>query len=224
MSQEGTAPVPSTKTEHTKSPKTQEKAGFRANWPEWMRQLPRSSFPTEPNPDFQLIDREEIRRLLQEKKVEPEAIKKLEADMDFLDHELLRLFRERDHEAKLQQNRYRLYQVGFITLAAVATIIGSLQAVMLNGYADLVPLLALIETIIALLTTYLATISGRETPLPRWLSGRRRAEYMRREYFRYLMNMPPYDVVQGYQRRQLLSSRAANINRGVYPDKQQDQD
>ncbi len=222
MSQTGAAPAPDAKTEQQKQPKTQEKADFRENWPEWMRQLPRSNFPAESNPNFQLIDREAIRRLLQEKQIAPEAIEKLEEDMDFLDHELMRLFRERDHEAKLQQNRYRLYQLGFMTLAAIATIIGSLQAVAMNGRADIVPLLALLETIIALLATYLATISGRETPLPRWLTGRRRAEYMRREYFRYLMNMPPYDVVQGYERRQLLSSRAANINRGVYPDKQQD--
>ncbi|MBZ0293446.1 MAG: DUF4231 domain-containing protein [Anaerolineae bacterium] len=200
------------------APATQEKSGFREHWPVWMQQLPRLQFSTEPNPNFQLIDRKKLRALLEEKKADPEAIEKIQADLDFLDHELLRLFRERDHQAKYDQNRYRLYQILFMLLAAIATIIGSIQALLMNGQADLVPFFSLIETMIALGTTYLATISGREAPLPSWLNNRRRAESLRREYFRYLVNLPPYDVVEGYERRQLLSTRTANINRGAYPD------
>lgn len=203
-------------------PKTQEKSGFRAKWPEWARQLPRLRFPDQPNPNFQLIDREQMRRLLTSKGASPEAIKRLEEDLDFLDHELVRLFRERDHGASQNQNLYRLYQLAFMGLAALATLIGAFQALALADNPNIVPLFALLETIIALLTTYLATISGREAPLPLWLSNRRRAEYLRRECFRYLMDLAPYDEVDGYQRRLLLSSRAANISRGVYPDRQGD--
>lgn len=208
-----------TEKEITQSgPTTQEKEGFRARWPEWMQQLPRLQFNTEPNKNFQLIDRTMLWSLLEEKKADPASVARIEADLNFLEHEVLRLFRDRDHEAKLSQNRYRLYQIIFMALAAVATIIGSIQALLMNGQADLVPFFALLETVIALAATYLATISGREPPLPLWLSHRRRAEALRREYFRYLMNLPPYDVVDGYERRQLLSTRAANINRGSYPD------
>ncbi len=204
-------------------PKSQEKSNFRTRWPAWAKQLPRTNFPESPKTDFELIDRERMRELLTRKGASAEAIKRLDDDLEFLNHELLRLFRERDHRASQQQNLYRLFQVSFMVLAAVATLIGAFQALALNDNPNLVPLLALLETIIALLTTYLATISGREPPLPLWLANRRRAEYLRREYFRFVMDMPPYDMVSGYERRLLLSARAANISRGVYPDKQGEQ-
>ena len=50
------------------------------------------------------------------------------------------------------------------------------------------------------------------------MSNRRRAEQLRREYFRFLTRMPPYDEVTGYRRRMLLSKRVADINRGMHPD------
>lgn len=200
-----------------KQPNTQEKAGFRAGQPAWIKQLPRLKFPETPNASYKLIPEDELFNVIL-KDASPEAKARIKEDLDFLDHELLRLFRERDFEASTNQNRYRLFQIGFMLLAAAATIVGSLQGLALSSIADIVPLLALIETIIALTTTYLATISGREPALPQWLSNRRRAEYLRREYFRFLMNLRPYDSVDGYQRKLLLSTRAANINRGIYPD------
>ncbi len=199
-----------------KAAATQGKAGFRKNLPEWIRQLPRLNFDAAPNSGFELINRAKLREAL--KNEDPDSLRKIEEDLDFLDHELMRLFRDRDFEASKQQNRYRLYQLGFMGLATLATLFGSLLAVALDKSPNLVPLLAFGETVVALFTTYLATISGREAPLPLWLSNRRRAEHMRREYFRYLMDLPPYDSVSGYSRRYLLSKRAADINRGVYPD------
>jgi hypothetical protein len=68
------------------------------------------------------------------------------------------------------------------------------------------------------LVIFLATISGRSAPLPNWLNNRRRAEHLRREYFRFLMHLPPYDEPVVYKRQELLSERAADINRGVNPD------
>lgn len=204
-------------TAPTEGPLTQAKTGFRQNWPAWAKQFPQLRFPETPNLGYQLVDRAELRKKLAH--VDPDALKRIEEDMDFLDHELMRLFRERDHGAATQQNRYRMYQIMFMVLATLATLIGSLQALTLTGNPNWVPVFAFIETLVALLTTYLATISGREPSMSLWLSNRRRAENMRREYFRYLMNMPPYDEVDGYERRQLLASRAADINRGIFPDK-----
>lgn len=204
-----------------KQPATQEKKDFRKNWSAWAKQLPRLDFPETPNLSYKLIDENQLFNVVL-KDASPQAKQKLKDDMDFLDGELLRLFRDRDFEASLNQNRYRLFQIGFMLLAAVATLLGSLQGLALNQTPDAVPLLALLETIVALLTTYLATISGREPALPEWLSNRRRAEYLRREYFRFLMNLPPYESVDGYERKLMLSTRAANINRGIYPDQQGD--
>lgn len=197
---------------------TQQRAGFRQGWPEWARQLPRTSFEKGPNPNYRLIKPEEMAQILAA--ADPESVKRLQDDIDFLDHELLRLFLQRDFEASLNQNRYRLTQVRFMLLAAVATVIGALQGLALGNNNQLVPWLAFAETVVALVVTYLATIAGREPPLPLWLQNRRRAEYLRREYFRYLMDLPPYDTVDGYERKLLLSTRAANINRGIYPDQQ----
>ena len=197
---------------------TQEEKGFRSSWPTWAKQLPKYTF-NEQNKAFQLIDREEMRAFLIEKGADTESIQKLEADMDHLDHELLRLFRDRDYKASLQQNRYRTYQIGFSLLAAIATIIGAFQALAINDNPDILPYLAFGETLVALFTTYLATISGSVSPLPAWLSNRRHAEYLRREYFRYLMDLEPYDQLSGTDRKLQLSIRASNINRGLYPDK-----
>lgn len=201
----------------TQKPITQGNLDFRKSMPEWVKQLPSFRSP-QAKSDFQLIDMASLDKMLQN--VDPQAATLLKEDMQFLDKELLRLFRDRDYEAKLQQNRYRLYQIGYMGLAAAATLIGSLLAVSLqnNNSNDLVPMLGFLETLVALITTYLATISGREQPLPLWLENRRKAEHLRREYYRYLMDLAPYDALQGYDRRRTLSFRAANINRGLFPE------
>ncbi len=195
---------------------SQEKKGFRQGMPAWVKQLPRWSFPKR-NDEFQLIDPAELERVLEQ--ADPEARQRILEDITFLDHELLRLFRERDYNASLQQNRYRKFQLGYMVLAAIAALIGSFQALTLISDPRLTAVFAFVETVVAAFVTFLATISGRESPMSLWLTNRRRAEYLRREYFRYLLNLPPYNEVSGYQRRMLLSERAANINRGFFPDK-----
>ncbi|MCA9905055.1 MAG: DUF4231 domain-containing protein, partial [Anaerolineae bacterium] len=143
---------------------------------------------------------------------------RIQADIDFLGEELMRLYRDRDHNAAMQQNRYRLYQIGFTFLAMFAAVLGSFQSLALASYPRLMPLVALFETVVALGAVYLATISGREPPLPLWLRDRRRAEQMRREYFRFMLNLAPYDVMDVIKRQQTLSTRVADINRGDFPE------
>lgn len=207
----------------TKEFNTQQTSGFRRGMPEWIRQLPALRFSRSPNQNYQFIKRdgEEWKKLTDN--LEPDVMKRINEDIDFLEYELLRLFRDRDFKAASNQNQYRTYQISFMLLAAIATIIGALQGISVGTAPNLVPWLAFFETVVALSTTYLATISGREPPLPLWLNNRRRAEYLRREYFRFLGNLPPYDVVEGFRRKQLLSERAADINRGIYPDKTGDE-
>jgi hypothetical protein len=197
------------------APISQERVGYRSNWPEWVRQLPSLRFPEDPNPHFQLIDEQEFAELL--RNVEPAVVTRIQQDMQFLDKELMRLFRQRDYEAKVQQNRYRLYRLAFSILAVLAALIGTLALLALAYDADLAVMLVFAETFVALLTTYVVTVSGREPPMALWMENRKRAEFLRREYFRFLLNLPPYENLLGHTRRQTLSQRAADINRGVLP-------
>jgi hypothetical protein len=130
----------------------------------------------------------------------------------------LRLFRVRDYQAKFQQNRYRQYQIAYMLLATAATIAGSLLAISLRDTPQSAPFWGLVETLIALGATFLSALSTREPPLPLWIENRRIAEQLRREYFRFLMDLEPYDALEGYDRRSTLSMRAARINRGALPN------
>jgi hypothetical protein len=205
-----------TTVDETRKPTTQGPTNFRGGLPEWIKELPQWTFqPPKPDLSKKLIDPDQLRDLLKDY---PDELAKIEEDMAFMDHELLRLFLQRDHEAKYQQNRYRLYQISYLILSAVAAAFGAAQALALAGAPDSVPVWSSAETIVALLVIFLATISGRSAPLPNWLNNRRRAEHLRREYFRFLMHLPPYDEPVVYKRQELLSERAADINRGVNPD------
>lgn len=217
MTQATNTPPPASATP---APNTQAPKDGRESWPVWMQFLPRWNFkPEKPelNPPAPLIPAAALNKILDN--ADPETAQQIRADIAFLEYEVLRLFRMRDHTAKKQQNLYRFYQILFLILAAIATTLGSLQALSLNANdRNLLAVFAFAETVIALASVYLATISGREPPLTLWMMNRRRAEQLRREYFRFLMNLEPYTQLNAIQRRLLLSERGAEINRGVFPD------
>jgi hypothetical protein len=169
------------------------------------------------DPKFSLINEQQLTEFFEREQIDPELQTSIRTDLNFMEHELLRMFRDRDYKAKLHQNRYRLYQILYIWLAALAGMFGAVQALSIDSNPGLVPLFAFLETVIAAFVAYLATVSGREPPMPQWLTNRRATEQMRREFFRYLVHMPPYDKLDGYRRKLTLSQRAADINRGVYP-------
>jgi hypothetical protein len=195
------------------------KANWRARMPLWIQQLPKLRFNA-PDPSFQLIDPARLKEYLDH--ADPNTAAHIRENMDILERDLLPFFRDHDYEASRRQNQYRLFQLGFILLATLATLIGSLQALSFNGSPSSVPFWSFLETVIALLATFLATVAGREPPLPLWLTNRRRAESLRREYFRFLMDLPPYDKLESYHREQLLAHRAADINRGQFPNESVD--
>ncbi len=196
-------------------PVSQERSHWRQRMPAFIRELPRPRFPPKDN-NFRLIKPDELKKILAD--VEPEIIDHILAEMEEIEHDCMRLFRDRDYEASEQQNAYRQYQLGYMALATLATFLGSLQAVSFGTNAGLVPVFALAQTIIAGLATFLSVVSTREPPLPRWLENRRRAEFLRREYIRYLMHLPPYEQLdlKPYQRKQILATRAAKANLGEF--------
>jgi hypothetical protein len=190
----------------------------RRNWPAWAKQLPYFLRLPPARQDFSLVDRVELKRILEG--TDPQIIADIEKDLDVLERDLMHFFVKRDTEASAQQNRYRLYQIAYIFLAMLATIIGSLIVLALNQNPPRwVPVLGFLETLVALLATFLSNIGTRGEPsFLAWLDNRRRAESLRREFFRYLVVLPPYDTTEGYKRRMLLAERAALINQGKFPD------
>lgn len=198
-------------------PSTQGRIDFRKRLPVWIQEMPQFGRfqPAEPDPNYFLLDRTKLEDVLAD--FSENVRHEIYEDLDFMEYELMRLFRERDHRAKYNQNRYRRLQITFLILAVGATLIGSLQVIALGSTPEIMPVFAFMETVVALLTAFLAALGGREPPQELWLNNRRRAEQLRREFFRYLTRMPPYDEIEGYQRRMLLSKRAADINRGMYP-------
>ena len=198
-------------------PVSQGGGSFRRHLPVWLREMPRYGpfRPAEPDAGFRLLDHDQLEVVLQG--VPAIVREEIQEDIDFLEYEVMRLFRERDHRAKAQQNRYRRQQINFLLLSIISTLVGSLQLISLANQPERMPLFAFLETVISLLTAFLAAVSGREPPQEQWLLNRRRAEELRREYFRFLTRVPPYDEVGGYQRRMLLAQRAAEINRGLQP-------
>ena len=222
MTNEQSIPVEDTDDDPKKQPVSQQSSTFRERLPLWMRKMPQLRFPEEPRRDFQLLPKSDLDRILNADDVDPAAAQRIRHDVAYMEYELLRLFRERDYFAKFNQNRYRIYQITYMVLAALATLFGSFLALSLDSSPSLVPLWAFGETAVALVTTYVAALSSREPPLPLWLENRRRAEYLRREYFRYLANLSPYDqFTDPAEREMTLSKRAADINRGAYVDSEQ---
>jgi hypothetical protein len=203
-----------------KEPVSQEKPQFRKGWPGWIQEMPRLSFPP-PDENFQLIKEADLREVLKDS--DPAIVDEMVAKLREIDHEIMRLFRERDFEASQQQNSYRLYQLGYMFLATAATFFGSTQALAFGSNPDLVATFAFLQTIISALAVFLSFISTREPPLPRWMEHRRRAEFLRREYFRYLMGLPPYSdpTLKPHELKRELGVRAAKANNGSFPAEDQ---
>jgi hypothetical protein len=193
--------------------------------PAVVQQLPFPPFnyvPKEPDPNYQLIKLDELTALATKDAAIDERM--IRDDVRFLDYELLRMFRQRDHNAKKHQLRYQRFQILYLLLAAAAGLVGSIQALEFESNPQIMPVFSFGETLIALLATFLATISGRQAPLQEWLKNRQRAEALRREYFRYLTRVTPYEehsptggFREPHQLKMLLARRAANLNRGVDP-------
>lgn len=189
---------------------------------EWFRQFPKLQFPSEPDNSFVLIDDDDLKSLLKDHQIAEDtpAAQRVRQDMDILNEELMPLFRERDHIAKREQNRYRLYQLSFLMLATAATAVGSFQvwALQTENAKQWILSLGLLETFIALLTTFIATLMGNRQPLSEWLENRRLAEQLRREYYRFLTDSEPYDALKSAHRQTRLARRSAAINNRKDPD------
>jgi hypothetical protein len=187
--------------------------------PSWRRRIPNllNWTPLVPNRDFQLIDAEGLEAILVNQ--DPVAAQRVRHDIKTLEY-ALGLFREVDSKAKQSQIEHRRFQLMYILLGVLATLIGSLLTLTLDREPTVAAFLSFLEMVIAASTGLLSTISnaGNESPFQRWMQNRLRAEYLRREYFRYLMNLQPYTDLDEVRRQASLEQRAAAIYSGKFPD------
>ena len=185
--------------------------------PAFMKDFPNLRMPPA-DEEFQLLPEEQLEEIL--RKASPEVAQEVQQDIKLLEEELFHYFRDRDRQASVFQNRYRLYQMWYVLLAFLATILGAAQA--LAAGTQWLPWFAFGETLIALAATMIATISSFEPPFPKWIQNRRIAEFLRQEYFRYLMRAEPYDHFNSVARRKMhLARRAAEINQGLNPNREE---
>ncbi len=186
--------------------------------PIWMTQLPKRNLPRTPDPNFQLISDKRLDHIQRIHQLDVATIDRIKADREFMETELMRYFRELDTEAKVKQNSYRLYQIRILMLASAATLVGSLQAISVDNQAAL-QIFGMGEALIALFTVFIIQTRGTDATLPGWLSARKKAEQLRREYFRFMLRLPPYDIsMQQYDLKLKLSSRAAEIYNDQNPE------
>lgn len=186
--------------------------------PVWVTQMPFKNIPKEPDQSFQLINDKMLETIKEEYDLDDESINNIKADRAFMENELMRYFRELDVDAKVKQNEYRKYQIRILMLASAATLVGSLQAISVNA-APYLRFFGMVEALIALFTVFVIQTRGTDATLPGWLSARKKAEQLRREYFRYMMRLPPYDQdLKVYDLKLRLSSRAAEIYNDKDPE------
>lgn len=184
--------------------------------PAWARDFPQLRFPQQPDRNYQLISAEKLKEVFDSMNASVETRARIQADLQHMDYNLLRLFKDRDYEAKYHQNRYRLYQIMYIVLALSATIIASLQAMFQANDHNVATVLAGLAGFVALAASAIAYIGDRRPSFMLWMEERRSAEHLRREYYRYLLNLPPYTTLSPIERKLKLASRAAQISGGTY--------
>jgi hypothetical protein len=219
-------------TEGIQTPLTQQRQ--TSELPQWIRQLPLQDV-NDQKEDFKLISDEvlagikpsfSVETISEEGKPKDKvAYETLINEINFLETYVVSLFKKRDYDAKYYQTAYRRYQIGYMLLAILAAIFGALLALNLdeNNASNpngrfWVAVFGFLETVVALMTTYLASISGRENALEKWLENRQKAEGLRREYQRFLMRLQPYDKGNPADLEESLKRRAAAINLLGSPD------
>lgn len=177
--------------------------------------LPRLRFPPL-NPDYRLIPTDALDVLLADARTQTRAA--ILDDIDFCARELMPLFNQRDYQAAFHQNRYRLARLGVAALVTVVVISGSLTLWFAFTNRALPAIITLIGTVVALLVIYAVTLAGRTPAYPEYIENRRKAEFLRREYFRFLARLAPYSGTgTDHAHRQEAARRAADLNLGNEP-------
>ncbi len=179
----------------------------------WLRDWPKRPGQIKPDQNYFMIDPAVLRAVLAG--VDESTRKDIMADVDFADKEILETFRERDAEAKKQQNTYRILQLLVMSIAFLSTVLGGLQLLATTDaeHPALLTVLSATEGLVVLITVIIVfPFADRNTVMSSWVHNRQRAEALRQEYFRFVTHQEPYDLVPEFTDRQdLLGDRIAQI-------------
>jgi hypothetical protein len=128
-------------------------------------------------------------------------------DFAFLERALLPHFRELDNEALRAQNQFRLEQMALILGGTLATVLGAVQASLLNAAWP-----GIVEAVLAAGLTAVAFRAQALKAQERYFTNRLKAEMLRGEYFLFLGRISPY--AEDRECPQQLIRRVAEVKTG----------
>ncbi len=171
-----------------------------------LRLLPRFTPPPK-NPNFALVTPPYLDTVLSG--LHDDAARLLRAEVAIADQVLLRPFSDSDYDAVRIHIRYRLIQLSSAALIIVMIALCGV-GLWLAFSARSTPLtLALVGVVgLCLLVIYISG-GGRANLYNRYMNQRRSAEWLRREYFRFLARLAPYNGTEGDRHRR-VNERAAH--------------
>jgi hypothetical protein len=128
-------------------------------------------------------------------------------DFERLEQELMPHFRELDNEALRTQNQFRLEQVALIFGGALATTLGTIQAVLADAIWP-----GIVEAVLAAMLAAIALRTQALKAQERYFTNRLKAETLRGEYFLFLGRVGSY-ADDDYRIQQLIR-RVADVKPG----------
>lgn len=124
----------------------------------------------------------------------------LEAELTYLDRELVARFRTLDHEALVAQHRFRLGSILLIFGSAVAATLGAAQAALGGGVLGIGIAEGIVGAFVAGTVVYMRGRRFQQT----YLTKRLQAERLKSQYYLYLARAGAYAVEDDARRAKLL--------------------
>jgi len=138
------------------------------------------------------------------------AVPLLEAELAYLDREVVPRFRTLDHDALASQHRFRLGSVLLVVGSAVAAALGSIQAALGGGVLSIGVAEGIVGAFVAGVVVYMRGRRFQQT----YLTKRLQAERVKSQYYLYLTRAGSYAVEDDAGRARLLARTLDRIESG----------
>jgi hypothetical protein len=170
--------------------------------------------PDSPPVTIGLIPEDRLTLILED--ADPNERQRIIENIRYGEYELMPIFRVRDWSARRFQYEYRRNHLRATWLWRLLILTAALTALFANTSPFLAPFPS---GATAILAAVIWLLIRRESDAQRaaWIIHRRTVEMLRREYFRFITELPPYMDMDTLDRRLLFSRRVNTINAGVAP-------